>query len=102
MRIPPDSIMPGTESILLNKKHGQHICQDLYGRAGFQLGVTRRGPALCSRFRADISRCQELEDKIRQLRRRTSYDRAAYVPGSDSPRTKGWRTERRRHLVRLR
>src|SRR4029077_17623933 len=43
MRIPPDSIMPGTESILLNKKHGQHICPDLYGRAGFQLGVTRRG-----------------------------------------------------------
>jgi hypothetical protein len=43
MRIPQDTIMPGTESILLNKKHGQHICPDLYGRAGFQQGETRRG-----------------------------------------------------------
>jgi hypothetical protein len=80
-RTPPDTIMPGTESILLNKKHGQHICPDLYGRAGFQLGVTRRGlpcapgfvltdyksQSRMERVLPQISRCQELEDKIWQL-----------------------------------
>jgi hypothetical protein len=105
--LPPDTIMLGTESIpLKNKKHGKHICPDLYERPGFQLGVTRRGLPCVPGFvltdyksqsrtmervllglygrRArdggevdkcdiislyvQISRCQELEDKIRLLR----------------------------------
>jgi hypothetical protein len=36
--------MLGTELILLQKqKHGKHICPDLYQRAGFEMGVSRRG-----------------------------------------------------------
>ena len=42
--LPPDTIMLGTESIpLLKEKHEKHICPGLYRRAGFQMGVSRRG-----------------------------------------------------------
>ena len=42
--LPPDTIMLGTESIpLLKDKHGKHVCPDLYRRAGFQMGLSRRG-----------------------------------------------------------
>jgi hypothetical protein len=42
--LPPDTIMLGTETIQLQKqKHGKHICPDLYQRAGFEMGVSRRG-----------------------------------------------------------
>ena len=42
--LPPDTIMLGTESILLlREKHGKLICPDLYRKAGFQMGVSRRG-----------------------------------------------------------
>jgi PIF1-like helicase len=42
--LPPNTIMLGTEVIQLQKqKHGKHICPDLYQRAGFEMGVSRRG-----------------------------------------------------------
>jgi hypothetical protein len=42
--LPPDTIMLGTESVpLLKEKHGKLICPDLYRKAGFQMGVSRRG-----------------------------------------------------------
>ena len=42
--LPPDTIMLGTELIPLQKqKHGKHICPDLYRKAGFEMGVSRRG-----------------------------------------------------------
>jgi len=42
--LPPDTIMLRTELIPLQKqKHGKHICPDLYRKAGFEMGVSRRG-----------------------------------------------------------
>ena len=42
--LPPDTIMLGMELISLQKqKHGKHICPDLYRKAGFEMGVSRRG-----------------------------------------------------------
>ena len=46
LRVPhlPDTIMLGTEVIPLQKqKHGKQICPDLCQRAGFEMGVSRRG-----------------------------------------------------------
>ena len=42
--LPPSTIMLGAESIALQKlKHGKYICPDLYLKAGFEMGVSRRG-----------------------------------------------------------
>ena len=46
LRVPhlPDTIMLGTEVIPLQKqKHGKQICPDLCQKAGFEIGVSRRG-----------------------------------------------------------
>ena len=42
--LPLSTIMLGAESIALQKlKHGKYICPDLYLKAGFEMGVSRRG-----------------------------------------------------------